>query len=89
MLNNPEILCKWLSFSVMETRQTSGKVYPPKKLYALLCGLLRMACNKGCTLNFLDKEDQRFMALHKRTDNICSQLHSIGIGVERNSAARW
>ena len=34
-----KLLCKWLFRYVMETRQASGKPYPPKSIYALLCGL--------------------------------------------------
>ena len=31
----------------METRQASGKPYPPKSIYALLCGLLRIVHSNG------------------------------------------
>ena len=31
----------------METRQASGKLYPPKSIYALLCGLLRIVHSNG------------------------------------------
>ena len=82
--SDPNLLCKWLCFFVMETRQACGKLYPPKTLYALLCGLLRVARSKGSTLNFLDKSDVRFKDLHLTMDSVCSQLHSKGIGAVRN-----
>ena len=53
--SDPNLLCKWLCFFVMENQQACGKLYPPKTLYALLCGLLRVARNKGSTLNFWRK----------------------------------
>ena len=71
----------------METRQACGKLYPPKTLYALLCGLLRVARSKGSTLNFLDKSDVRFKDLHLTMDSVCSQLHSKSIGAVRKSAS--
>ncbi len=37
----PELLSKWLSFYVAETRNTKGQPYPPTTLYQLLCSILR------------------------------------------------
>ena len=85
--SDPNLLCKWLHFFVMETRQICGKLYPPKTLYALLYGLLRVARSKGSTLNFLDKSDVRFKDLHLTMDSVCSQLHSKGIGAVRKSSS--
>ena len=36
-----EILNKWLCIYVTETRNQNGDAYPPKTIYALLCGILR------------------------------------------------
>ena len=49
----------------METRQASGKPYPPKSTYALLCVLLRIVHSNGVVHNFLDKSDVRFRVLHQ------------------------
>ena len=70
------LLCKWFSFFVMETLQSSDKPYPPKTLYSLLCGLLRVSCEKGCSLNFLDKSDMRFQQFHRTMDSVFCQLHA-------------
>ena len=50
-----DLVCKWLCRYVLETRQESGKPYPPKSLYMLLCGLLRISRSEGGPFNFLDK----------------------------------
>ena len=80
-------LCKWLCKFVMETRQESGKPYPPKSLYSILCGLYRVSRSNGVWFNFLDKNDVRFAEFHKTLDSVCSQLHSQGVGASTNSAA--
>ena len=36
-----ELLNKWLCVYVTETRNQNGDPYPPKSIYALLCGILR------------------------------------------------
>jgi hypothetical protein len=33
--NDPDLLCKWLSRYVMETRQQTGKPYPPSTIYSV------------------------------------------------------
>ena len=40
--NDAALVCHWLCRFVLETRQESGKPYPPKSVYMLLCGLLRI-----------------------------------------------
>ncbi len=84
--SDDRLLCKWLSCFVMETRQSSGKSYPLKSLYYLLCGLLRVAREKGSTLNFLNKSDLRFKNLHLTLDSVCSKLHATGVGAVKKSA---
>ena len=58
--HDADLLCDWLSHYVLETRQSSGEPYPPKSIYSLLCGLLRVAREKDFVLNFLDQSDVRF-----------------------------
>ncbi len=74
--HDADLLCDWLSRYVLETRQSSGEPYPPKSIYSLLCGLLRVARERGSVLNFLDKTDVRFRKLHLTMDSVCSKLHS-------------
>ena len=85
-LNDPDVVCKWLCKFVLETRQGSGKPYPPKSLYSILCGLQHVNHSNGVRFNFLDKEDLRFTELHKTLDTVFSDLHSQGIGASTTSA---
>ena len=55
-LNDPDIVLKWLCKFVLETRQESGKRYPPKSLYSILCGLQCINHSNGVRFNFLDKK---------------------------------
>ena len=83
---DPGVICKWLCRYVLETRQENGKQYPPKTIYSLLCGLLRVSQDRGGSLNFLNKLDARFTDLHRTMDSVCSQLHSEGFGAFKKSA---
>ena len=85
--NDPEMACKWIQKFVMETRQESGEPYPPKSLYAILCGLYRVCKSNGVTFNFLDKKDARFAVLHKTLDSVFSSLHANGVGASTSSAS--
>ena len=80
----PDIVCKWLSRFVW---QTSGKPYPPKSLYSVLCGLYRVSRSNGVTFNFLDKKDHQFLLLYNTLDSTFSDLHSKGVGAITNHAA--
>ena len=51
-----------------------------------MCGLMRVARDKGSTLNFLNKSDLRFKSLHLTMDSVCSKLHSEGVGAIKRSA---
>ena len=84
---DPELLCKWLCIYVMETRQESGKPYPPTSIYGLLCGILRIVRGNGVPFNFLDKSDIRFRDLHQTLDRVCCDLHSKGVGADKESAS--
>ena len=53
--SDEKLLCKRLCRYVMETRQASGKPYPPKSIYALLCGLLRIVRSNGVLKNVTEK----------------------------------
>lgn len=81
------LVTKWLCLFVLETRQESGKRYPPKTLYMLLCGLYRISKSNGVPFNFLDKGDSRFRELHNTLDTAFSTLHAEGVGAEKKSAA--
>jgi hypothetical protein len=83
---DPAVVNKWLCRYVLETRQQDGKPYPPKSLYGLLCGIQRIFHDNKVPFTFLDKSDVRFKELHGTLDTVCSELHSIGIGAEVNSA---
>ncbi len=83
----PDVVNKWLCRFVMETRQESGEPYPPKSIYALLCGLHHVQKDNKIQFNFLDKTDVHFQELHKTLDTVCSQLHTRGVGAKTNSAA--
>ena len=83
---DPELLSKWLRISVLETRQKSGKPYPPK-LYNILCGIYRTCRDNGLPFKFLDKSDARFCELHRTLDSVCSKLHSEGVGASKKSAS--
>ena len=79
----PEELNTWLSYYVVETRNSKGDPYPPKTIYQLLTGLLRyMRDNNAHTPNFLDKKDTRFKRLHTVLDNHFKQLRKDGVGCE-------
>ena len=84
---DPELVSKWLCKYIMETRQDSGSPYPPKILYSLLCGLLRISRANCVAFNFLDRSDIRFQEFHKTLDSVCSSLHTQGIGAKTNSAS--
>ena len=71
----------------METRQESGKPYPPTSIYGLLCGILRIVRGNGVSFNFLDKSDIRFHDLHQTLDCVCCDLHSKGVGADKKSAS--
>ena len=81
---DPDVVSKWLCHFVMETRQENGEPYPPKSIYALLCGLHRVQKDNNI---LLDKSDVRFQELHKTLDTVCSELHTRGVGAKTNSAA--
>ena len=51
-----------------------------------MCGLMRVARDKGSALNFLDKADLRFKNLHLTMDSVCSKLHSEGVGAVKKCA---
>ena len=50
--SHEKLLCKCY---VMETQQVSGKSYPPKSIYSLLCWFLRMVHSNDVVHNFLVK----------------------------------
>ena len=71
---------------VLETRQHNGEQYPPKSVYAILCGLYRISRSNGVPFNFIDKSNTRFLALHNTLDSLFSKLHADGVGAIKKSA---
>lgn len=78
-----EQLDRWLSFYILETRNSKGNAYPPKTLYQLLSGLLRhMRSTNPNAPNFLDRTNLSFRKLHNVIDNSFKQLTKEGVGCE-------
>ena len=78
-----EQLDRWLSFYVLETRNSKGKAYPPKTLYQLLSGLLRHVRGTNPNApNFLDKTNPSFRKLHNVIDNRFKELTKEGVGCD-------
>lgn len=86
--HSAEIICNCLQRFVVEARREDGTRYPPKTIYQLLSGLLRYSREVHSTaVNFLDRGDPRFKALHNTCDSEFRSLHEDGIGTEKKSAA--
>ena len=66
---DPVTLNKHLSKFIVETRKSSGELYPPVTLHQLLCGILRYM-----------RRDTRFKRLHGTLDSYFHKLHSDGVG---------
>ena len=82
-----EIISSCLQRFVLEARREDGTRYPPKTIYQLLSGLLQYSKEVQSTpVNFLDRGDRRFKALHNTCDSEFRSLHDDGIGTERKSA---
>ena len=78
---DPAVLSEWLSLFAAETRNAKGKPYAPTSIYQLLSGLLRhMRTANPEALNFLDKRDKRFAALHNSLDSIFRRLRTENVG---------
>ena len=85
--HDPELVCKWISLFVLETRQEDGERYPPGSIRNLVSGLNRVLQSNKAPFSILDKGDLRFRDLTKTLDTVSSSLHKEGIGVEKNSAS--
>ena len=78
---SPELLNKWLCVYVTETRNQAGDPYPPRSIYALLCGILReMRVQEPNYPNFLEKSNPVFSQFHITLDNLFKSLRSDGVG---------
>ena len=55
--HNAELVCKWLSQFLMETRKTDGSLYPPLSLRSLICGLNRVFQRNQAPFSVVDKGD--------------------------------
>lgn len=76
-----EILNKWLSVYIAETRSSTGESYPPATLYQLLTGILRhMRSENPSYPNFLAKKSPEFSTFTTTLDNLFKGLRSAGVG---------
>ena len=77
----------WLERFIVEARKQDGSEYPPKSLYLILCGLLRMLKEKGVyDKNFLDEKNQDFAQFRKVVDARMKSLVNKGLGCEIKQA---
>lgn len=71
-----EVLNKWLYVYIVEIRSKDGSRYPPRTIYALLCGILReMRAANADYPNFLNKDYAYF---HVSLDNLLRSLRKDG-----------
>ena len=84
--HDAELVCKWLSSFVLETRKSDGSPYPPATLRSLVSGLNRVLQSNKAPFSVLDKSDHRFRDFLKTLDSLSSELHRQGVGVSKNSA---
>ena len=85
--HSAEIICKCLQRFVLEARREDSTPYPPKTVYQLLSGLLQHSrAVQSNPVNFLDRGDTRFKALHNTCDSEFRSLHEDGIGAIRKNA---
>ena len=84
--HDAELVCKWLSRFLMETRKTDGSLYPPSSLRSLICGVNRILQSNQAPFSVVDKGDPRFRPLLKTLDSLSSELHRSGVGAIKNSA---
>ena len=84
--DNPELVCKFMCYFVLEVRQENGEEYTPGTLRCLLSGINRTMKDRGATFSILNKNDPAFRELMLTLDSITSNLHRCGIGATRNNA---
>ena len=65
--HDAELVCKWLSRFLMETRKTDGSLYPPSSLRSLICGVNRILQSNQAPFSVVDKGDPRFRPLLKNS----------------------
>ncbi|XP_011407617.1 PREDICTED: uncharacterized protein LOC105314895, partial [Amphimedon queenslandica] len=71
-----EVICKWLCLFVNETRNKSGKRYPPKTIQCLLAGIMRHMHDQNSEYpNFMSKDDPAFHTFIVTLDNLFKNLH--------------
>ena len=84
--HDAELVCKWLSRFLMETRKTDGSLYPPSSLRSLICGVNHILQSNQAPFSVVDKGDPRFRPFLKTLNSLSSELHRSGVGVIKNSA---
>ena len=83
LTKEPELLNKWLSLFVLETRKLDASEYPPKTLHQILCGIQRyMRENAEEPFNIFDKNDHRFRGFRGTCDREFQRLHQNGVGAD-------
>ena len=80
-------LNKYLSFFIKEVNRQDGKPYPPRSLYSIVSGILRLLREDRVNdKNFLDQKDGRFAYFRKTFDAKMKQLTKEGVGVQKKQA---
>ena len=73
-----ELLDKWLSVFIVETRSKNGQPYPPKTLY--LTGILQRMRNLNPDYpNFLSKDGSSFISFRTTLDNLFKSRREKGV----------
>ena len=77
----------WLQRFIVEARKQDGSEYPPRSIYLILCGLLRLLKDKGVhDKNFLDERSEEFAQFRKVVDARMKGLVNQGFGCEIKQA---
>ena len=73
-------LNRYLSFFIAEIRRKDGQPYPPRTLYNIASGVLRVLREKEITdRNFLDVKDGRFLMFRNTFDACMKELTRQGL----------
>ncbi len=76
-----DLLNKWFSVFISETRNQRGEPYPPKSLYNMTCAIVReMRTQNAAYPNFMNKQDPAFTRFTNTMDNLFKSLRAAGVG---------
>ena len=84
--HDPDLVCKYLCFYMMETRREDGGMYPPSTLRSLISGVNRILQANKAPFSVLDRSNPHFRELLNTLDSLSSNLHRDGVGVTKDSA---